>query len=298
MLDILYSNKFKILENSLRFYKTNIAKNSNSYNLKIGCELEFFLLNKNGSKIFDNQILDKFCLELGCKREQGQGQLEITTGFTDDLFFLAQEIDNIKKNILKLADIFNLLVCFDGKPFLDDCGSSLQFNISIHDNNNYNLFILDNDLHKYCATSLLDLTNSMLLLLVPNSQDYQRFDLILNKNLFKQKKYTAPVNLSFGNDNRTCAIRFCKSSFGIENSKRLEYRVASANCDIWLSLSAIVLALTFGISDKKSHYDKIYGNAFEEIYDAQKILDNIAEASNIFFAKDNFLLEKMLKFIS
>ena len=136
----------------------------------------------------------------------------------------------------------------------------------------------------------------MMLILAPKIQDYHRFDLDLNKKLFHLKKYTAPVNLSFGTDNRSCAVRVCKSS-NSPNSKRLEYRIASADADIYLSLSAILNALAFGLSEKKNNYSTIYGNAFDDIYRVEKILKNIEEAQNYFYKKDNFITKKMLEFL-
>ena len=294
MLENFYLNKHKILEKSHQNFLKILSKNSDSHHLKIGCELEFFLLDKNNNKIFDNKIIDEFCKTIQGKREQGEGQVEIITNFTDNLLNLATEIENIKNQIHYFAHKINCLACFDGKPFFDDCGSALQFNISLHDEKNYNIF--NDDLIKHCASGLLDSSHFMMLILAPKIQDYHRFDLDLNKKLFHLKKYTAPVNLSFGTDNRSCAVRVCKSS-NSPNSKRLEYRIASADADIYLSLSAILNALAFGLSEKKNNYSTIYGNAFDDIYRVEKILKNIEEAQNYFYKKDNFIAKKMLEFL-
>ena len=294
MLELFYLNRHKILEKSHQNFLKILSKNSNSHHIKIGCELEFFLLDKNNNKIFDNNIIDNFCNSLKAKREQGEGQIEIITDFTDNLLNLATEVENIKNKINHFANSINCNACFDSKPFEDDCGSALQFNISLHDEKNYNIF--DDNLIEHCADGLLDSSHFMMLFLAPKLQDYYRFDLELNKKLFYLKKYTAPVNLSFGSDNRSCAIRICKST-NSPNSKRLEYRIASANADIYLSLSAILIALTYGLSAKKVNYPMIYGNAFDEIYKLESILKNIEESQNYFHKKDNFIVKKMLEFL-
>ena len=277
MLELFYLNRHKILEKSHQNFLKTLSKNSDSHHVKIGCELEFFLLDKDNNKIFDNNIIDNFCNSLKAKREQGEGQIEIITDFTDNLLNLATEVENIKNKINHFANNINCIACFDGKPFNDDCGSALQFNISLHDKKNHNIF--DDNLIEQCASGLLDSSHFMMLFLAPKLQDYYRFDLELNKKLFYLKKYTAPVNLSFGSDNRSCAIRICKST-NSPNSKRLEYRIASANADIYLSLSAILIALTYGLSAKKTNYSMIYGNAFDEIYRLESILNNIEESQN------------------
>ena len=294
MLENFYLNKHKILEKSHQNFLKILSKNSNSLHIKIGCELEFFLLDKNNNKISDNIIIDEFCKTIQGKREQGEGQVEIITNFTADLLNLATEIENIKNKIHFFAHQINCLACFDSKPFIDDCGSALQFNISFHDEKNYNIF--DDNLIEHCASGLLESSHFMMLILAPKFQDYQRFDLDLNKKLFNLKKYTAPVNLSLGADNRSCAIRVCKST-NSPNFKRLEYRIASADADIYLSLSAILNALAFGLSQKKNNYSTIYGNAFDDIYRLEKILKNIDEAQNYFYKKDNFIAKKMLEFL-
>ena len=141
MLENLYFNKHKILEKSHQNLLKILSKNSDSHHLKIGCELEFFLLDKNKNKISDNNLIDEFCNSVKGKREQGEGQIEITTNFTDNLLNLANEIESIKSKIHHFANQINCLACFESKPFDDDCGSSLQFNISLHDEKNYNIFI-------------------------------------------------------------------------------------------------------------------------------------------------------------
>ena len=294
MLENLYLNKHKILEKSHQDFLKILSKNSDSHQLKIGCELEFFLLDKSNNKIFDNNIIDDFCKSVNAKREQGEGQIEITTNFTDNLLNLAKEIENIKNKIHYFANQINCVACFEGKPFEDDCGSALQFNISLHDEKNHNIF--NDNLIEHCASGLLDSSHFMMLILAPKLQDYRRFDLDLNRKLFQLKKYTAPVNLSFGGDNRSCAIRVCKSTES-PNSKRLEYRIASSEADIYLALSAILNALAFGLSEKKNNYSTIYGNAFDDIYRLEKILKNIDEAQKYFYRNDNFIAKKMLEFL-
>jgi glutamine synthetase len=294
MIENFYLNKYKILEKSYENFLKILSKNSDSNQLKIGCELEFFLLDKNKNKILEDKIIDEFCKTIQGKREQGEGQIEIITNFTDDLLNLANKIENIKNKIHYFANQINCLACFDGKPFEDDCGSALQFNISLHDPKNYNIF--DDNLIEHCANGLLDSSHFMMLILAPKLQDYRRFDLDLNRKLFQLKKYTAPVNLSFGGDNRSCAIRVCKSTES-PNSKRLEYRIASAEADIYLALSAILIALEFGLTQRKSNYSTIYGNAFDDIYQLEKILKNIDEAQKYFYQNDNFIAKKILEFL-
>jgi glutamine synthetase len=135
----------------------------------------------------------------------------------------------------------------------------------------------------------------MMIFLAPQEEDYQRFSLEINRELFKKGKFTAPTNLSFGADNRTCAIRIPTTKKDQPNSKRLEYRIASANADTVLCLSSILLAL----SQKQApeSFKQIFGNAFDEQYKVKNFCQTLKNAEEKFFAEENFIRKKMLGFL-
>ena len=90
----------------------------------------------------------------------------------------------------------------------------------------------------------------------------QRFDLKRNKELFKKGKYTAPVNLSWGYDNRTCAIRI----IGKNQNRRLEFRIPDSNCDIKKATTKFLEMVYKGINSNTKPTPPIYGNAFDNQY--------------------------------
>ena len=290
MLKSLYENKREILKKAQDYFL-----NSSSLILKIGCELEFFLLQKNGQVLEDQGLLADLILELKeqltknfpliyqVEKEQGASQIEIKTSFTPDLTRLCEEIEGAKKLIKNFAEAKNLTASFASQPFEDDCGSALQFNISLHQEEE-NIFESDAEILKNVAAGLLKKTNEMMIFLAPKEEDYVRFSFATNRNLFKQGKFTAPVNLSFGYDNRTCAIRIPKSKIG----KRLEYRIAASDADPFLAIATISLAIIFGINDKKSDFKQIHGNAFDEQYQLKNFCKNLDEAREFFLREDNF----------
>jgi glutamine synthetase len=297
MLEIFYKNKEKILKKSLKFFS-----NSNSHLLKIGCELEFFLLQKNlqaienqgflAQKISElkNQLTKNFSLIYQVEKERGVSQIEVKTIFTDNLFELCCQLENAKSFIKNFAVTENLIASFAAQPFLDDCGNALQFNLSLHGANEENIFLHNQKIVKNIANSLLENTNSMMIFLAPNQEDYLRFCPKINQNLFKQGKFSAPINLSFGVDNRTCAIRFLK----LKESARLEFRVAAANAEIFLSVASILLAIS--LPKKDQNLIKIHGNAFDEQYGLENFCSNLVQANDLFFAKENFIRQTFLNF--
>lgn len=288
MFDKIYQNKNLILKSSLDNFV-----NSSSLIPKFGIELEFYLLNQDLSPLADQKILEKFIGELSQKitsnslierieKEQGVGQVELATLFTADLPRLCDEINDVKELAGEIANDLGFQVSFLGQPFIDDCGSSLQMNISLHDKNDKNLFEEQGQFFLNAIASLLDFTDDMLVLMAPNAEDYTRFDEALNRNLFKKGKYTAPVNLSFGENNRTAAIRIPEIVRHGHGGKRIEYRVAAASADLTLAMSAILVAMLYGIENnltpEKSGFSKVYGNAFDEQYRLRSFAKNYDDA--------------------
>ncbi len=225
------------------------------------------------------------------EKEQGVSQVEIKTSFTSDLTALCEELEAAKKFIKNFAKTKNLTASFAAQPFCDDCGSSLQFNISLHQDDK-NIFEYDEQILKKVAAGLLDKTNEMMIFLAPKEADYARFSFVTNRNLFKQGKYTAPVNLSFGADNRTCAIRIPQS----KTNKRLEYRVAAADADPFLAISTILVAIIFGIKFGQSGFEQIHGNAFDQQYQLKDFCKNLEEAQRYFLQDENIFRSTFLSF--
>ncbi len=269
---------------------------------KIGIELEFYLTNSDQSQISQNQIVENFIADLTkqipqnstiyqIEKEQGQGQIEVKTAFNSDLLKVCRDILEIKSLAKDLAQQKNLVASFAAQPFVHDCGSALQFNISLHDKDDNNILFSDEKFLAKVASSLLEMTDAMMIFLAPHSQDYVRFSHEINRNLFKKGKFIAPTNLSFGADNRTCAIRIPAKS------QRLEYRVAAANCEITLAMSAILLAILSGIKNEINPQKQIHGNAFDEQYKMKDFCQSFDEAKEKFFAEGNFLRLKLGNFL-
>lgn len=300
-----YLNKDKILDLIVAVFLT-----STSLIPKIGIELEFYLLNPDKSKVTDSLKTEQFIEKLfqitsqnsfiyQIEKEQGVGQIELKTIFTSNLNKLCQEIEFIKSQAEKIALGQNLIISFDAQTFEDDCGSAMQFNISLHDEKGENLYISNKKFLENSITSLLNFTDAILVFLAPNEKDYIRFNNELNHKLFKSGKYSAPINLSFGIDNRTCAIRLSSGSPNSKNScpnskKRLEYRIASANCDPYLSIASILAALTNGITCNMKlsdyNFEQVYGNAFDRQYKLSQFSKSYDEALSNFFKRNIFEL--------
>lgn len=234
------------------------------------------LVNQLTETISDlkKELLTKLPEIYQVEKEMGASQIEVKTKPTSNLSDLCDHIIQAKIIIHAFAQARNLKASFAAQPFEEDCGNSLQFNISWQN--------VEENFDQSIA-SLLHYTNQMLPLLASKASDYLRFDLHLNKALHQKGKYVAPTYLTYGDDNRTAAIRLVES--------RLEYRVACADADPYLVTIAILFALLRGKKEglQLKEAVKVYGNAFDQQYAFQKIqcdaLENtfIAEILEILF---------------
>jgi glutamine synthetase len=85
--------------------------------------------------------------------------------------------------------------------------------------------------------------------LAPNVNSYARFS----------PHTLAPVNTSWGVENRTCALRVIT---GTPESQRLEYRVPGADANPYLSLAAVLAAGLRGIEEKLELEPPVTGDAY------------------------------------
>ena len=73
--------------------------------------------------------------------------------------------------------------------------------------------------------------------------------------------FWAPTDASWGIDNRTCALRVIP---GVPKSQRVECRVAAADANPYLALSAALGAGLWGIENRIEPEDPVTGNAYEK----------------------------------
>ena len=273
----------QILQANIKTFQQKSEKYCSDF--YIGSELEFYVFSSLSPLISASQEqLQIFLANIpNCKTEQGLGQLEIVFIHTNNFLDLINNIEQTKKNIYSLATQNNLWVSFAGKPLKNDCGSALQFSLSwLPKQQNNENFI--ESFYIPMAVALLEKTKENLAILNLFTSDYLRYCIKANRSLFLQHKNTSPVNLSFGYNNRSCAIRITRAeNIGGKNIKRLEYRVASASASPSLVLNFIISTLNFGlekyfISPATKHnsqgFGPIFGNAFDEQYELETMVSS------------------------
>ena len=237
----------------------------------LGIELEFYLANpeapdraiinpRNGvEKIHDgvlsiddiydySKFLDEICqcceindiaLE-AISSESGMGQFELCLRHTDDVLKLADGLIFLKNIIRFISRKNGFAATFMAKPFPHRPGNGLHVHFSLLDQNKNNVFdkgtSIGSDERFSSVGGLLANMRQSTLVFAPHSNSFRR----LSPNQH------APINLAWGYENRTAAIRI---PGGKRSSRRIEHRVAGADTNIYLVLAAILGAALDGLKN-------------------------------------------------
>jgi glutamine synthetase len=215
-----------------------------------GVELEFYLSNVDITKL--ERIIG---LEL--KTEKGKGQFEVNLKASEDLEFYAKYISQTKTLIERIAADLGGRADFSPKPFVDDYGNSMHMHISFAE--------LTKEQLDHFGEILCHFMLKTCLIFMPTIEDYLRLD----------QRYMAPTHVSFGNNNRTVAVRLPDSL-----PKRLEHRIASPLADPYLVMYTILNSILIGLESPAQIKPraKIFGNAYENQYQLTPLPRSIDEA--------------------
>jgi len=300
-IDFFYKNKFFLTEKVMEKFVSEVRLTP-----IIGVELEFYLFDADSFLVKNPDLIDKFIddfssslpedsLVYKIEKERGISQIEVKFSHTKNLIKLCEEIDFVKNKACELAMKSGLRACFLAQPILDDCGSAMQFNFSLHDDGGKNLFLENEKLIENSVAGILNFLDEMMIFCALNDDDFARYNFDRNVELHKKGKFIAPVNKSFGDDNRSCAIRVLAGKKFGENS-RLEFRVPCVNSDQYLIISSFLIIILEGLKNNliPKNSKKIYGNAFDYKYYLQNFVKDFDEARQVFFGK-NCLVRKELE---
>jgi glutamine synthetase len=282
LLNILNNKEFILINLVKRF------KDEFDYTPRVGIELEFYLISNMDNSKSEEEVLQDILKEckkqkikiLALENERGEGQFEIKTYPETDLVKLAKNIIEIKKIIREEAAKGGFEADFSAQPYLDDCGNALQINLSFWDKDKRNVFERKQDKKVrepvetrellVCVGGVCKVIRESTILFAQEEADYKRFDAYINRELHKKGKFTAPVNISWGGDNRTTAVRIPAQKFtNLKNFKksdenrRIENRVPSADCDPYLAIIGTLRGAYDGLVGGIEPPKKIYENAYD-----------------------------------
>lgn len=215
----------------------------------------------------------------GITQEGGAGQLEINLRHGDPVR-LADEIFFFKRLIREAALAHNCHATFMAKPIAGEPGSAMHIHHSVvNSKTGQNIFSDENGLETAEFARFIGGLQRYVPAATPLFAPYV--------NSFRRyvKDHAAPINLEWGRDNRTTAIRVPVSS---PEARRVENRLAGMDCNPYLGIAASLACGYLGMVEGIAPKDEFIGDAYdsdEEIprgiyvaldeFDAAKPLRNV-----------------------
>jgi glutamine synthetase len=194
-----------------------------------------------------NAMMDAGMVVEDSKGECNFGQHEINFLFSDVL----RAADNhvIYKNAAKeMAAQDGKAITFMAK-YDEREGNSCHIHLSLRGTDGSIVFDDEEGLFDRFLAGMLAGLRELTLFLAPNINSYKRYAALS----------FAPTTVAWGHDNRTCALRVV----GHGASRRIECRVAGADVNPYLALSALIAAGLHGVEAELELEPALEGNAYE-----------------------------------
>lgn len=184
--------------------------------------------------------------------ETGSAQLEINLLHGDPLE-LADQVVLFKRIARKAAAAQGMNMTFMAKPMEDQAGSAMHLHVSLIDAAGENLFAdgesEDAPRFRHFMGGLQKYVPEAMPLFAPHVNSFRR----IRPNL------SAPANVEWSHDNRSCGLRVPKS--GAE-ARRVENRLPGADANPYLAIAATLLCGHLGMEEKLQRSPEAFGNAY------------------------------------
>ncbi|WP_241727398.1 glutamine synthetase family protein, partial [Cronobacter sakazakii] len=191
----------------------------------------------------------------GAVAEASPGQFEINLHHTDNVLQACDHALALKRLVRLVAEKHGMQATFMAKPYEEHAGSGMHIHISIVNDNGQNVLALpdgdDSALLKQALAGMIDMMPASMALLAPNVNSYRRF----------QPGMYVPTQASWGHNNRTVALRI---PCGDRDSHRVEYRVAGADANPYLVMSAVLAGIVHGLENDLPLPEAVEGNGLEQ----------------------------------
>ena len=190
----------------------------------------------------------------GALAEASPGQFEINLHHTRNVLSACDHAVQLKRLVRQVAENHGMTATFMAKPYEEYAGSGMHVHISMLDAAGQNAFACDDGsdspLLNRTLAGMIDLMPASMALLAPNVNAYRRF----------LPDAFVPLQASWGHNNRTVALRI---PCGDIDSHRIEYRVAGADANPYLVMSAILAGMLHGIDNQLALPPAVKGNGHE-----------------------------------
>jgi len=196
--------------------------------------------------------------------ESGAAQLEINFNHGDPLR-LADQVLVFKRLVRQIALKHNVYATFMAKPMHDQPGSAMHLHQSLIDvTTGKNLFAnadgSNSAKFNHFVGGLQTYLPQITPLLAPNVNSFRRM----------RPSFSAPINLQWGYDNRSCGLRVPLSD---GQNRRVENRIPGADANPYLAIAASLVCGYLGIMKAIEPTRMVTGNAYKEARTLPRTLD-------------------------
>jgi glutamine synthetase len=186
--------------------------------------------------------------------ESGTAQLEINFNHGDPVH-VSDQVLVFKRIVRQVALRHGVYATFMAKPMQHQPGSAMHLHISVVDaKKGENLFGApdgaNTELFRHFVGGLRKYLGQVAPMFAPNVNSFRRM----------LPDYSAPINLQWGYDNRSCGLRVPISS---TSSRRIENRLPGADANPYLAIASSLVCGYLGIRDKIEPGEMIDGSAYD-----------------------------------
>lgn len=199
--------------------------------------------------------------------EMGTAQMEINLDHGDPLA-LADQVCCFKRTVREAAIRHNMYATFMAKPMQGQPGSAMHIHQSVVDRDGNNVFSLADGspapAFEHFIGGLQAYLPAAMPFFAPYVNSYRRLS-----------AYTsAPINLSWGYDNRTCGLRVPHST---PQARRIENRLAGVDVNPYLAIAASLACGYIGMRGRIAPAPPLSGSAYEQPHQLPRHLDDAVD---------------------
>jgi len=239
------------------------------YRPVIATEIEFYLYGSKDRDLANYwQDVSAACKTEGIaifkfEKEKGIEQHEVALMPLRDIAKIIADTEQLKTIISEFAKQYGMCADFAARPVENEPGSGLHVHVHLEDENGKNLYTKnDSEMSETLAHSIAGLLTTLqenLDVFAPSLESRTRF----------QPGSNAPTTISWGANNRTCAIRLPDKP---HDNKHIEHRVAGADANVGAVIAAILKGIEYGLEHKLTPPPQIYGDAALPMYGLPPII--------------------------
>ena len=199
--------------------------------------------------------------------EAGAGQMEINFAHGDPLE-LADRVFLFKRTVRETALRHGIFATFMAKPMETEPGSAMHIHQSILDGEGHNIFSLPDGspspaFFHYIA-GLQTYVPQVMPMFAPYVNSYRRL----------APHMSAPTNVRWGYDNRTCGIRIPKSG---PDARRVENRVPGVDVNPYLAIAATLACGYLGLMEARQPAEPVNTSAWTMDHELPRHLEDAIE---------------------